>query len=256
VFYTTSIAFGWLGLAAAGIALIVVLTYFKVWYTPVYVVLGVVVWYAMFRSGVHATISGVILGLLAPATPLLGERAFENVEDVLSGDRVDPGSILDAKWKMTETMAVTTRLTQFLSPWTGFIIVPLFALANAGIPLSAGAFEAAIGSRVTFGVFFGLVIGKTFGVTLFSYLAVRLNWASLPQGVNFAHLLGGGAVAGIGFTVALFIAKLAFVDEAGRSTALADEAIMGVLAASLVATLLGLILLRWVAPVFTAERRS
>ncbi len=245
LFYTTDIELGWLAAAAIGVVMVGLLTKYRVWYTPLYAVIGFAVWYATFRSGVHATIAGVVLGLMAPALPLLQGRAFESVEDVLSGDRVDPGRIMDANWKMKEQVAVTTRLTQLLSPWTSFIIIPIFALANAGIPLSSDALGSAVESRVTLGVVLGLVVGKTAGVTLFSYLAVRFNLASLPNGVTFPHVLGGGAVAGIGFTVALFIARLAFAgDEAEGGSALADEAIMGVLVASVLATILGFVLLR------------
>jgi NhaA family Na+:H+ antiporter len=248
VFYTTDIELGWLAAAAIGVVMVGLLTKYRVWYTPLYAVIGVGIWYATFRSGVHATIAGVVLGLMAPALPLLQGRAFESVEDVLSGDRVDPGRIMDANWKMKEQVAVTTRLTQLLSPWTSFIIIPIFALANAGIPLTADSLSSALSSRVTLGVILGLVVGKTVGVTLFSYLAVRFNLASLPNGVTFAHILGGGAVAGIGFTVALFITRLAFAGEGGDGgSPLADEAIKGVLVASVLATMLGFVLLRWAA---------
>jgi Na+:H+ antiporter, NhaA family len=246
VFYSGSLSASWLALAAGLVIAVGLLTRYRVWYTPLYAVIGIVVWYATFRSGVHATIAGVVLGLMAPARPLLVDRAFEGIEDILSGDSVDPNRARDAHWQMKERVAVTTRLTQILSPWTGFVIVPVFALANAGIPLSGEAFRSATTSRVTLGVVLGLVLGKTIGVSLFSFLAVRFNVASLPRGVSFFHLLGGGAVAGIGFTVALFIARLAFAAEgdAEHASALADEAIMGVLAASILATLLGFVLLR------------
>lgn len=246
VFYSGSLSAAWLALAAGLVIAVGLLTRYRVWYTPIYAVIGIVVWYATFKSGVHATIAGVVLGLMAPARPLLKDRAFEGIEDILSGDGVDPNRARDAHWQMKERVAVTTRLTQILSPWTGFVIVPIFALANAGIPLSGDAFSSALTSRVTLGVVLGLVLGKTIGVSLFSFLAVRFNVASLPRGVTFSHLLGGGAVAGIGFTVALFIARLAFAGEgdAEHAAALADEAIMGVLAASILATLLGFVLLR------------
>ena len=244
VFYTTDIELGWLSAAVIGVVAIGLLTKYRVWYTPLYAVIGVAVWYATFRSGVHATIAGVVLGLMAPALPLLQGRAFESIEDVLSGDRVDPSAIMDVNWKMKEQVAVTTRLTQLLSPWTSFVIIPIFAVANAGIPLSSDALSSAVSSRVTLGVILGLVVGKTVGVTVFSFLAVRLNVASLPTGVTFAHILGAGAVAGIGFTVALFIARLAFPGDGEEGATLADEAIKGVLVASILATVLGFVLLR------------
>ncbi|MGB5756510.1 MAG: Na+/H+ antiporter NhaA [Acidimicrobiales bacterium] len=244
VFYTTTIRFAWLSLAVGGLVLVVILTRLKIWYTPVYAAVGIVVWYATFRSGVHATIAGVVLGLLAPARPLLGPRALERVEDTLSGETMDPSHILDVNWKMKETISITSRLTQLLSPWTGFVIVPIFALANAGVELSAGAVATAAGSRVTWGIALGLVVGKLVGVSGFTYLAVRLNIASLPSGVTMRHVMGGAAVAGIGFTVALFIAKLAFVDPEGRSLPMLEEAIIGILVASVLATTGGWFLLR------------
>ncbi len=250
-FYTSNIRFDWLSLAIGIVLLIVILTRLRVWYTPIYVVLGIIVWYATFRSGVHATIAGVVLGLLAPAKPLLGPRAFESVEDIFSGDGTDPNRILDVNWKMKETVSITTRMTQLVSPWTGFIIVPLFALANAGIELSGSAIGDAVSSRITWGIILGLVVGKTVGVTLFTWLAVQLNIASLPSGVTIRHVLGGGAVAGIGFTVALFISKLAFRDDSGEPLPFLEEAILGILVASLVATVLGWVLLRRAAAVET-----
>jgi len=253
VFYTSSLRFDWLSLALGLLVAIVVLKRLRIWYTPIYIVIGIVVWYATFRSGVHATIAGVALGLLAPATPLLGHRPFESIEDVISGDTADPEAIRNANWKMKESVAITTRMAGLVSPWTGFIIVPLFALANAGIPLSSGAFSDALSSRVTLGIILGLVVGKPVGVLLATWLAVRFNVASLPPGINNKHVLGAGAVAGIGFTVALFISKLAFVDDAGEPLPFVDEAIMGILIASILATLLGFVILRAAAKSSRAE---
>jgi len=247
-FYTRGLRFDWLALAVGLVVMIVLLKRFRVWFTPVYVIIGIVVWYATFKSGVHATIAGVALGLLAPARPLLGERAFETVEDVLSGDTADPEALRNAKWKIRESVAITSRLTQLVSPWTSFVIIPVFALANAGIPLSGDSFSAVTSSQVTIGIIAGLVIGKPLGVTLATWLAVRFNLAELPGGLNMRHVLGGGAVAGIGFTVALFIARLAFVDGEGHSSALLDEAIIGILIASLLATILGWLILRGANP--------
>ncbi|MEM7272913.1 MAG: Na+/H+ antiporter NhaA [Actinomycetota bacterium] len=247
VFYTSSIAFAWLGLAALLVVLVAVMTQSRIWYTPLYAVLGFGIWYATFQSGVHATIAGVVLGLVAPATPLLGPRVFESLEDVLAGENAKPDQVFDANWKIKETISVTTRLTGLLSPWTSFIIVPLFALANAGIEISGGALSGALGSRVTWGIVLGLVIGKTAGISLFTWAAVRWRIASLPAGVSMGHVVGGGAVAGIGFTVALFIAKLAFVDEAGVALPFQEEAILGILFASLIATMVGFVVLRVVA---------
>jgi NhaA family Na+:H+ antiporter len=256
-FYTRGLRFDWLALAIGLLFLVVVIKRLRVWYIPVYVIIGIVIWYATFKSGVHATIAGVVLGLLTPARPLLGDRAFEGVEDVLSGDTADPVTLRNANWRIRESVAVTTRLTQLVSPWTSFIVIPIFALANAGIPLEGELFSSLTSSRVSLGVILGLVIGKPVGVTLATWLAVRFNIASLPAGLTMRHVLGGGAVAGIGFTVALFIARLAFVGEDGRPTNLLDEAIIGILVASFLATLLGWLILRGAnKPMFGSAERA
>lgn len=246
VFYTANIAFDWLALALGLLLLVVMLRQFRVWYIPVYVVVGIVIWYATFKSGVHATIAGVVLGLLAPATPLLGDRMFESVEDVLSGDNADPNpaQARNANWEIKESVAITTRLITLISPWTSFVIIPIFALANAGIVLSGDALSNLWTSSVTLGIIVGLVIGKPLGVVAFTALAVRSKVATLPEGLTMRHVLGGGAVAGIGFTVALFISRLAFVTPEGGASELLNEAIIGVLAASVLASLLGWFILR------------
>ncbi len=243
-FYTSSIAFGWLSLAMAGVLLIILMRRLDVWYIPVYVLVGVVIWYATLKSGVHATIAGVVLGLLAPAKPLVGKHPYRAVEDMLSGDKdhetIDPLDVREANWHVRETVAVTTRLTHLLAPWTSFVIIPLFALSNAGVVLSSDSISAALSSSVALGIVLGLVIGKPLGIFLATWIAVKLKIATLPKELSFSHVLGGGAVAGIGFTLSLFIARLAFEEEAVQ---ILDESIMGILAASAAATLLGFILL-------------
>ncbi len=239
VFYTESLQFGWLGLAISGVAVVILLRRSRVWFTPVYVIIGFVIWYATFRSGVHATIAGVALGLLAPARPLLGSRAFERVEDLVSGDTTSPGELRDASWKIRESVPVTGRLIGLLSPWTSFLVIPIFALANAGVTLSSDAVADAATSRVTLGVIVGLVVGKPLGIWTTTMLATRFTSVELPAGVTSLQILGAGAVAGIGFTVALFIGALAFEDPA-----FGEQATIGVLVASVGATLLGFLILR------------
>jgi NhaA family Na+:H+ antiporter len=200
---------------------------------------GVFIWYATFRSGVHATIAGVALGLLAPARPLLGSRAFERVEDMFAGDLAGSGPLRDMSWKIRESVPVTGRLIGLMSPWTSFVVIPIFALANAGVTLSGEAVADAASSRVTLGVIAGLVIGKPLGIWVTTMLATRYTSVELPEGLTSLHVLGAGAVAGIGFTVALFIGALAF-----ENPALGEQATMGVLVASVTATSLGFLILR------------
>ncbi|GJM37490.1 MAG: Na(+)/H(+) antiporter NhaA [Acidimicrobiales bacterium] len=238
VFYTDQLATGWLLLSFVGLGLMGALRSARVWYTPVYLVVGFVVWFAMLRSGVHATIAGVAIGLLTPVRPLLGHRRLEIVEDVLSGDRVEPAEMRDASWKLRESVSVAGRLTALLSPWTVFIVVPLFAIANAGIPLSGSVLSDAASSPATIGVVAGLVLGKPLGIGLAAWIARSTGLASLPAGVTMRHIVGTGFVAGIGFTVALFISGLAFDDAR-----VADEAVIGVLVASILSAVIGAALL-------------
>ncbi len=240
IFYSSGLDFTWLAVAVGGVLLTVAMKRYRVWFTPIYVIVGFFVWYATFRSGVHATIAGVVMGMLAPATPLLGQRRFENLEDVFSGEHHDLGAAVnDARWKLREQVPVTSRLIALLVPWTSFVIIPIFALANAGVTLTSEKIDGALGSRLTLGVIVGLVIGKPLGIFVATLFATRFTSAELPEGMTNTHVFGAGAVAGIGFTVALFISDLAFEDEA-----LADEATMGILVASLLATIVGFAVLR------------
>jgi Na+:H+ antiporter, NhaA family len=237
-FYTDELSLSWLALAIASLALIAVIRSARVWYTPVYMVVGFVVWFATLRSGVHATIAGVAVALLTPVKPLLRARRFEILEDVISGDRAEPTHLRDVSWKLRESVSVSRRLIALMSPWTIFVVVPIFALANAGVPLSGSVLQDAASSPATLGVAAGLVIGKPLGIVTATWLGRTVGVARLPNGVTMRHIVGTGFVAGIGFTVALFIAGLAFDDPTVR-----DDAVIGVLAASIVAAGIGAIIL-------------
>jgi NhaA family Na+:H+ antiporter len=204
VFYSSDVRPVALLAAVAVLATMVGLRVLRFRWLPAYAVLGVAVWFAVFESGVHATIAGVVLALLAPARP--------------EGDGPSVGE----------------RLEEALHPWTSLLIVPLFALANAGVVLRGSAFSAEGAGLVAAGVAAGLVAGKLVGVTAGAALAVRLRVGDLPDGVTWRHVAGGAALAGIGFTVSLFITDLAFADDALRSAAK-----VGILGASLTASLLG-----------------
>ncbi len=233
IFYSDGISFGWLGFGAALIALIVVMRLARIWYMPVYVVVGVVVWIAFLESGVHATIAGVILGLVTPAKPLRPTATTLEVEPESSWGTVR-SMIFDAR----ETLPVAERLQHSIHPWSAFLILPLFAFANAGIKLSSDSLSDAVTSPIALGVVVGLVIGKPLGILAAAWAAKRLNIGDLPDGVSWSHVLGAGALAGIGFTVSLFVAGLAF-DE----PAITDEAKIGILAASAIAAVVGAVLL-------------
>jgi Na+:H+ antiporter, NhaA family len=208
VFYSEGISVGWLLAAAAVLGGVVGLRAAGVRSIPVYVAVGIAAWIAMHESGVHATIAGVALGLLCPAHPVDGR-------DVL------------------------TTLEHRLHPVSAFVVVPLFALANAGIDLGAKNLEDALESRLAWAIFLGLVIGKLTGISAATLLALRRGWGSLPEGAERGRVPGVAALGGIGFTVSLFIAELAYGDDA-----LANIAKIGILGASLASGMLGAALLR------------
>jgi NhaA family Na+:H+ antiporter len=247
LFYSGGVTVLPLVVAAAFVGAIVVCRWNQVRATPAYVALGVGIWIAVFESGVHPAIAGVVLGLLTPAVPFQRPAAVSQEAHRIADETVDDPSPLDADaphWLRLATLsreAVSplARVEAALHPWTSSLVVPLFALANAGIVLSGEVFADAAKSSITLGIVLGLVLGKVAGIMLASALSVRTGIGRLPGGATWRHLAGVGAVAGIGFTVSLFITELAF--DAG---ALAGQAKVGVFAASVIAGLLGVVVLR------------
>jgi NhaA family Na+:H+ antiporter len=207
VFYTSDLRPEWLLGAIGAIVAVVLMRRVGMQHPALYLIPGFVLWLCTFESGVHATIAGVVLGLLTPVIP---------------GPRAGPAE----------------RLEHRLHPWSSFVVVPLFALANVGVVLGAGAIERAGSSSVTWGIGVGLVVGKTLGISVLTLLALRLGLGRLPTGMRMRQVVGVAGVAGIGFTVSLFVADLAFTG------ALLDDAKIGILGASIVAAGLGAILLR------------
>jgi Na+:H+ antiporter, NhaA family len=200
--------------------------------TPLLVALAFGLWLAIYESGVHATIAGVVMGLLIPARPLQSELEASEVVDVLDNADVNVNDIRATATAIAGSVSACDRLIDALHPWTSYAIVPVFALANAGIVISSGSITDP--SSVLTGVAVALVVGKLAGVALFSWFAVRLGFGRLPDGARWRHVFGVGALAGIGFTVSLFITGLAFDD-----ITLQDEAKIGILLASVVASILG-----------------
>lgn len=248
-FYSDSLDAQWLALAAAGLLLVVILRQARVRYLPVYVALGSGIWLATFESGVHATIAGVALGLLAPARAFLPEVDADRIADKLSADQhVTGAEVRDISFRLRESIPVTERLQDLLHPWTSYLIVPVFALANAGVAVSGESLKDAAGSPVTIGVIVGLVIGKLVGVAGAIALATKLGIGRLPAGISSRHIVGMAGIAGIGFTVSIFVAGLAF-DDAG----ITDEAKIGVLAASAIAAAIGALVLTRGAPTAALE---
>ena len=238
LFYTSDLSAGWLVAGVLTVLVTVLLKKIKIWYMPVYVVLGIFLWYAIFESGVHATIAGVIMGLLAPARPLLEDEEEVELLKMQNIDEVRTQSLSRLAFQIKETVPVTERLQNLLHPLTGFIILPLFALANAGVVLSTDAIGDAVSSGITQGIVVGLVVGKIVGIVLFTLLAVKMGLCTLPLGTTKRHIAGIASIAGIGFTVSMFIGGLAF-----DNAKLQDEAKIGILFASIVAAIIGTVIL-------------
>jgi Na+:H+ antiporter, NhaA family len=234
-FYSAGIEPAWVGAGLFLAAVVLFMRRRRLWWIPLYLVVGVALWFATLQSGVHATIAGVALGLLTPARPADPEGAGDAVAEASALMRdPEPAGIRRLTMQAQEAVSMAERLEHILHPWTSYAVIPIFALANAGVPLSAGLLESAVSSPVTLGIVAGLVGGKLLGITGFSWAATRIGIASLPRDVSRRHVVGVGAIAGIGFTVSLFIAGLAF-----DNPQLVSEAKIGILLGSAAAALLG-----------------
>jgi len=216
-----------------------------------YFIAGCFIWLAVDASGIHATVTGVILGLMTPTTKWVSDERLQTIMscvvaypagDHWSGDTPDRKVLKTAEAAAREALSPVERLEIVLHPWVGFVVMPLFAFANAGIPLSTSDFTAS----VTMAVFFGFVLGKPMGIFLFSWLAVRLGIAILPADLRWREIFSGGMLAGIGFTMALFIANLAYAAE------LINAAKLGILFASVFSAIAGITLL----VIFTSGEKS
>ena len=235
VFYSSSVEPLALLVAVGLLAAMGILRSLQVYWMPAYVLLGSLVWLAVFESGVHATIAGVVLGLLAPARPLTPAHVAREWAASLS-DEPTPAETREMTGLARTTSSVAERLELSLHPLSSLLIVPVFALANAGVVFDAAALRVPGAGRVAIGVGVGLVVGKLVGVTLGVLAAVRLRIGVLPPGVTWLHILGAAGLAGIGFTVSLFITDLAFVDPDLQAASK-----VGILTASAVASLVGVV---------------
>ncbi|MGB7749918.1 MAG: Na+/H+ antiporter NhaA, partial [Candidatus Acidiferrales bacterium] len=227
-FYTPTISLSALA-TAGGLLLLLIVVAMRRAPISVYVVVGFFFWAAVLSSGVHATIAGVILGLIAPIKPKFRpEDLVESAEPLLRNFRTQllsrdkalaEASLTALDQLLRGTDSIAERLERTLHPWVCFLVLPVFALASAGVALSAQQFKLALSSPIALGVFLGLVVGKVVGITAFSFLAVRLKIAGLADGLTWAGITGVGILAGVGFTVALFISGLSFGDESLVATA-------------------------------------
>jgi NhaA family Na+:H+ antiporter len=252
LFYTSEIAWGALGGGALFLGALILANLLGVDRTLVYAVLGVGLWLCFLLSGVHATIAGVLLALTVPAVSFMDPGAFldrsryvldrfeqagEKEEHVLANEERQAAlhALNHAAYKLEPPLH---ELEHALNPWVVFAIMPIFALANAGVPLGGSIVEA-LTSPVALGIVLGLVVGKQLGVTLFAWLAVKSGVAELPEGMGWRHVYGASWLAGIGFTMSLFITDLGFSEDS-----LVEEAKLGILAASLIAGLVGWTILK------------
>jgi NhaA family Na+:H+ antiporter len=216
--YSTGINFSWLAAAFLSIAFIAALKKGGVESTLVYSLFAFTLWFSLYKTGVHPTLAGVILGLMTPNIV----RKRTKVEDV------DDGSVSVIEW-----------LEHKFHPISTFLVVPVFAFANTGVVITMESIKGASQSLVAWGIFFGLVIGKPVGVLLASISAKRLKLADFPEGASNSSILATGSAAGIGFTVAIFIANLAFDDAQTQ-----DIAVLAVIVASVVSALLSIALFK------------
>jgi Na+/H+ antiporter NhaA len=241
LFYSGALYVPALMIAAVLVTVLVALRWAGVWRLTPYLLTGAALWLAVHESGVHGTLAGVVLGLLLPSRPPPPE-VIEHTRDYGRALREQP----DAERAHLATLAVAAavpagaRLQQRLHPWTAYAVVPVFGLANAGLALDGQTLREAATSPVTLGVGVALVVGKTIGITAGAAVALRTGWGVLPGGVRWSHLIGGATLSGIGFTISLFIADLAFTDDRLR-----EQAIIGILAGSLTAAVFGILLLRF-----------
>ncbi len=234
VFYSESITLGWVLAAAAGFGLTAMLNRLGVRTVAVYVLVGAGIWFCTLKSGVHPTIAGVLLGLLTPASAWLGSNCLLEAIDgaaitLQHGAKPEQSALLrQIRLASRETVSPLERLEVALHPWVGFAIIPIFALANAGVPIAVDA----VVDPVAIAVAAGLVIGKPVGIVALAWLTIRLNWGALPAGVSWSALVGAGCLAGIGFTMSLFVASLGLEGDAllaAKSGILTGSAISGVL---------------------------
>jgi NhaA family Na+:H+ antiporter len=246
VFYTDDLSMAWLAAAGALTALAIALRLLNVWSAPLYLLVGIALWVAMLESGVHATIAGVIMGLIISARPLLDPQvAHEEAQEMAKGGLTAEETerlVKIARDAVPPTERIQARNHMFSS----YVVLPLFALANAGVALSSDLFAAAVTSTVTLGIVLGLVVGKLIGITTVTWVVVKLGWGRMPTGTTWPLLAAIAMVAGIGFTVALFITELAF--SGGDADLLTDEAKIGVLCASFLAAVLGALAVHLTAP--------
>lgn len=252
LFYTSEISLFSLSLGGGILLLLFLLNRIGVRNPSVYLFIGFFLWLAFLKSGIHATLAGVLLALTIPSAtriqPIEFEKSIEKImiffrqvsrlHDAELKNEDQASAIQSIKTVCEHAESPAEHLENKLHPWVIWFIMPVFALANAGITLN-GSLDLLLGSKVSLGVILGLVLGKQVGIFSFSWLAVKLNFASLPKGISWSQIYGIAALAGIGFTMSLFIAGLAFPEGDMMNSAKA-----GIILGSVVSGLAGWLILR------------
>lgn len=240
--YSSQIDWFATGIAILGFIVIKTMALLGIRSIPLFFIVGGCIWIAVDASGIHATVTGVILGLMTPTNKWVSDDRLHAIMDcVVAHPRGDHWSSVDRKVLKTaeaaarEALSPVERLEILLHPWVGFVVMPLFAFANAGTPLIGSTFN----DHITIAVFLGFVLGKPIGILAFSWVAVKCRLATLPEDLNWRIIFSGGMLAGIGFTMAMFIANLAYTTEQ------MNAAKLGILSASVFCAVAGLILLLW-----------
>jgi len=247
LFYSSGISLGGLGVTAIGVLGLFALRWLGVRAKPAYVVPGVVVWAGVYAAGIHPTIAGVLVGVLTPVRPWLGPEGLVNgvrhevdrLSKVPTGDvsaHQLSETVRRVEFASREAMAPADSLIEALHPWVAFVIMPVFALANAGVAVSVAELDETSWSLIA-AIGLGLIVGKPLGIFLASWALLRVRLGTLPTGMTMKHVAVLGVVGGVGFTMALFIAQLAFADAHRLGAAK-----LGVLAASAGAAILAVLL--------------
>ncbi len=252
--YSTNISLGALGLGFLGLVAIALLNRLGIRQVPVYIFFGTLIWFAFLASGVHPTIAGVMLGLLTPSSAWIGDRAFLEVVGSIpklwqSKNPTQLGLNKQVNHLIAtarEAVSPLERLETALHPWVAFLIMPVFALANAGVPLAIDALTAPVSVAVALGLF----LGKPIGIILFSWLAVAALGARLPDQVRWGTMLGAAFLAGIGFTMSIFIAGLALEGD------FLTQGKVGTMLGSLLSAVFGLGILYYSLPRAKLEPRA
>ena len=256
LFYSQSISLLYLELAAVVVGILIVMNILGTRHPAPYILVGMVLWAFVYASGVHATVAGVIVAMTIPARSARDTKGFADEAETLLREFKDQRSkdylihlkeenqsvIRQLESMFRQIEPPLQRLEYVLHPWVIFGIMPIFALANAGVELNSTLLSNAATSNQSLGIILGLFLGKQVGIVSATWLAVKLGIASLPESVNMKHIYGGAVLCGIGFTMSLFIAELSFIQQ----PAMLEEAKVSILAGSLLSGIAGAAILYFI----------